>query len=124
MKKLLYLLPFAVLLTGCYEQERNCADFKTGKFRFDYTIKGVKQTTFLERTDSLQIETYEGKTDTASVRWVNDCEFIVQNLHPKNMQEKKAVSMKILSTKDNSYTFEFSLVGEPEKQKGTVTKIN
>jgi hypothetical protein len=48
----------------------------------------------------------------------------VQNLHPKNMQEKKAVSMKILSTKDNSYTFEFSLVGEPEKQKGTVTKIN
>jgi len=123
MKKLLYLLPFSLLFTACYEQTRNCNDFKTGKFRFEYVINGVKKTTLFERTDSLQIETYEGKTDTATVRWVNDCEFIVKKLHPKNMEEKKAVSMRILTTADDSYTFEFSLVGEADKQKGTVTKI-
>jgi len=123
MKKLLYLLPFSFLFTACYEQTRNCNDFKTGKFRFEYVINGVKKTTLFERTDSLQIETYEGKTDTATVRWVNDCEFIVKKLHPKNMEEKKAVSMRILTTADDSYTFEFSLVGEADKQKGTVTKI-
>ena len=40
------------------------------------------------------------------------------------MAEKKAVSIKILSTKKDSYMFEFNVVGSPEKQTGTVTKIN
>ena len=40
------------------------------------------------------------------------------------MQEQKAVHMKILTTKDDTYTFEFSIVGDSNKQKGTVTKIN
>ena len=111
-------------LTGCYEQERNCAHFKTGKFRFDYEINGTKKTTTFERTETLEIETFEGKTDTSSVRWVNDCEYILQKLQPKNAQEKKAVQMKILTTKGDSYNFEFSLVGDTHKQKGTVTKLN
>jgi hypothetical protein len=37
----------------------------------------------LERNDSIEIETFEGKTDTASIRWVNDCEYILQNYIPK-----------------------------------------
>jgi hypothetical protein len=40
------------------------------------------------------------------------------------MAEKKAISMRILSTKGKTYTFEFSFVGESKKQIGTVTKIN
>jgi len=124
MKKIYYLLPLFVLITGCYEQQRDCANFKTGKFTSQITVNGTVKTSVFERNDSLQIETFEGKTDTASIRWVNDCEFVMQKLRPKNRQEKKAVSMKILATKDNSYTFEFSLVGEPEKQQGTVTKLN
>lgn len=123
MKKLL-LLPLFVLLASCYSNERNCKDFKTGKFKFEYEIDGQKKTTMFERTDSLEIETFEGKTDTSSVRWVSDCEYILQKIHPKNMQEEKAVQMKILTTKDNSYTFEFSIVGDNNKQKGTVTKLN
>jgi hypothetical protein len=123
MKKLL-ILPAILLLTSCYNQERNCKDFKTGKFSFEYEIDGKKKTTFFERTDSLEIETFEGKTDTSSVRWVSDCEYILQKIHPKNMQEEKAVQMKILTTKENSYTFEFSIVGDTNKHKGTVTKLN
>lgn len=123
MKKLL-LLPLFVILASCYNNERNCKDFKTGKFKFEYEIDGQKKTTMFERTDSLEIETFEGKTDTSSVRWVSDCEYILQKIHPKNMQEEKAVQMKILTTKDNSYTFEFSIVGDNNKQKGTVTKLN
>lgn len=123
MKKLL-LLPLFVILVSCYNNERNCTDFKTGKFKFEYEIDGQKKTTMFERTESLEIETFEGKTDTSSVRWVSDCEYILQKIHPKNMQEEKAVQMKILTTKDNSYTFEFSIVGDNTKQKGTVTKLN
>lgn len=124
MKKLLPLLPAFLLLTSCFQQERKCADFKTGKFRFEHEINGAKKITVFERTDSLEIETFEGRTDTSAVRWINDCEYILQKINAKNAQERKAVHMKILTTKDNSYTFEFSLVGDTQKQKGTVTKIN
>lgn len=123
MKKLL-MLPMLFMLASCYEQERKCTDFKTGKFKFEYEINGVNHTTLFERTDSIEIETFNGKTDTASVRWVSDCEYVLQKLHPKNMQEKKAIGMKILTTSKNSYTFEFGTVGSDTKQKGTVTKLN
>lgn len=122
MKKLL-LLPLLLLLVSCYNVERNCAAFKTGKFKFEYKVNGIKKSTVFERNDSLEIETFEGKTDTASIRWVNDCEYILQKLHPKNKAEEKAIDMKILTTSKNSYTFEFGMVGVDTKQKGTVTKI-
>ncbi len=122
MKKLIFLLPLLSLLS-CYEVERNCKDFKTGKFKFEYEIDGVKKTTVFERNDSIEIETFEGKTDTSSIRWVNDCEYVLQKKHPKNKAEEKAIDMKILTTSKNSYTFEFGMVGTDSKQKGTVTKI-
>ncbi|OCB75474.1 DNA topoisomerase IV [Flavobacterium crassostreae] len=117
-------LTLVLLMVSCYPVERNCKDFKTGKFKFEHEIDGIKKTTFLERNDSIQIETFEGKTDTASIRWVNDCEYILQKLHPKNMAEKKALNMKILTTTKNTYTFEFGMVGVAQKQKGTVTKLD
>ena len=123
MKKLTLFL-FTLSLTSCYQVEHNCKDFKTGKFEFSQNIKGKKTTSTFERTANLQIETFNGKTDTASVRWVNDCEFILQKLHPKTMQEKKAISMKIISTKDKSYIFEYSFVGSDKKQRGSVTKLD
>ena len=122
MKKILYLLPF-LLLFSCYNVERKCSDFKTGKFKFEYEVNGVKKTTVFERKDSIDIETFEGKTDTATIRWVNDCEYVIQKKHPKNMAEEKAIQMKILTPTANSYTFEFGMVGSDDKQTGTVTKI-
>jgi hypothetical protein len=123
MKKIILLLPL-LLLMSCYDVERNCKDFKTGKFKFEYKVNGVKKTTFFERNDSIEIETFDGKTDTASIRWVNDCEYILRKIHPKNKAEEKAIDMKILTTSKNSYTFEFGMVGLDTKQKGTVTKIS
>nr|WP_314895553.1 DNA topoisomerase IV [uncultured Flavobacterium sp.] len=122
MKKIILLLPL-LLLMSCYDAERNCAAFKTGKFKFEYEVDGVKKTTVFERNDSIEIETFEGKTDTASIRWVNDCEYILQKIHPKNMAEEKAIGLKILTTSKNSYTFEFGMIGVDTKQRGTVTKI-
>ncbi|MFV8335816.1 DNA topoisomerase IV [Flavobacterium sp. RSP29] len=123
MKKILFILPLLSLMS-CYDAERNCKDFKTGKFKFEYVVDGVKKTALFERNDSIEIETFEGKTDTASIRWVNDCEYVLLKLHPKNMAEEKAIGMKILTTTKNSYTFEFGMVGVDEKQRGTVTKIS
>ncbi|MEL1247488.1 MULTISPECIES: DNA topoisomerase IV [Flavobacterium] len=111
------------LLTSCYNQERNCTDFKTGKFTSETEIEGKKYTSTFERNDSIQIESYEGKIDTFKVRWTNDCEYIIQNTNPKNREEKKPVQMKILTTDSDSYTFEYSFVGDSKKQRGTVTKL-
>lgn len=122
MKKIL-ILPLLLLSISCYNTERSCKDFKTGKFKFEYEVDGVKKTTVFERKDSIEIETFEGKTDTSSIRWVSDCEYILQKIHPKNMAEEKAISMKILTTTKNSYIFEFGIVGSDQKQRGTVEKL-
>jgi len=122
MKKIL-LLPVLLSIVSCYNVEHNCKDFKTGKFRFEYEVDGVKKVTLFERNDSIEIENFEGKIDTASIRWVNDCEYILRKLHPKNMAEEKSIDMKILSTSGNTYIFEFGIVGTAQKQKGTVTKL-
>ena len=122
MKKII-LLPLLLLLVACYQAEHNCKDFKTGKFRFEYEVNGEKKVTVFERNDSIEIETFEGKTDTASIRWISDCEYVLKKKHPKNMAEEKAIGMKILTTSGNTYTFEFGIIGSDQKQRGTVTKI-
>ena len=121
--KILSLTLLVITLTACYNQERNCTDYKTGKFEFVQEINGKETKSVFDRQKDIQIETFNGKTDTASVRWVNDCEFVLQKLHPKTMNERKAISMTILSTEGNSYTFDYSFVGDAKKQRGTVTKI-
>lgn len=123
MKKLTLLL-LTLFIISCNNHERNCKDFRTGKFEFVQDIDGKKHKSTFIRTEKLQIENYNGKTDTASVRWVNDCEFILQKLHPKSMKEEKAISMKILFTEKNSYTFEYSFVGSNKKERGIVTKLD
>ncbi|MGG7036634.1 MAG: DNA topoisomerase IV [Flavobacterium sp.] len=123
MKKLILFL-LTISFISCSERERNCKDFRTGKFEFAQEINGKKHTSIFVRTEGLQIETFNGKTDTASVHWINDCEFVLRKLHPKTMDERKAISMKILFTEKNSYTFEYSFVGDAKKQRGTVTKID
>ena len=109
---------------SCYSVERNCKKFHIGSFEFSTLIKGEIKTSYFSRTEDLEIETYEGKTDSATIRWVNDCECILTKLNPKSNQDKRPVQIKILSTEGNAYKFEYSLVGKSDnKQRGTIKKI-
>ncbi len=121
MKKILL---FAIVLSfsGCYQVERNCTDYKTGSFYSEVVIDDIIYKSDFTRTSDLQIEVYEGKTDSTQVRWINDCEMIFKTIKPKNMAEHKDVHLKILTTTDSSYTFEYSYVGEKLKQKGAAFK--
>ena len=123
MKNLKVLLVFSVFF-GCKQPERNCLNFHKGTFEFETYLNGeLAKTTFI-RNDSIEIDYFQGKSDTASIRWINDCEYIVRKLHPKSMAEEKAIHMKILTTNNDTYTFEYGLVGaKKNKQKGTATKI-
>ena len=110
---------------SCYSVERDCKKFHVGSFEFNTLINGEIKTSFFSRTEDLEIESYEGKIDTASIRWVNDCECILTKLNPNSNQDKRPVQIKILSTEENTYTFEYSLVGKTDnKQRGTIQKNN
>lgn len=114
-----------LMLTGCFSPDRNCKDFQTGTFSFTSIVLGDTLTTKFIRTDSIEVDYYLNRVDSSSVRWLNDCECIVKKMRPLSYQESKAVHMKILTTKDNTYTFEYNLVGDSaNKQRGVVTKLS
>lgn len=123
MKKLFWVICALSFLTACYQPERNCEDFKTGTFEFESYLEGELVKTRFVRNDSIEIDFFRGETDTSSIRWINDCEYLLSNLNPKNRAEEKPIHMKILTTKGNTYTFEYGLVGETKKQRGTVVKV-
>lgn len=124
MKKVLGLLVISFISVSCYEMERNCKDFHTGTFEFETFIDGELLKTTFVRNDSIEIDHFQGKADTSSIRWINDCEYIVRKLHPKNIDERKAIHMKILHTKKGTYTFEYNLVGQKTKERGMVRKVS
>ncbi len=124
LKKPLYFLSIFTLFISCYQPERNCLNFKNGEFTFTSILDGKEQTTTFIRNEELEIDYYQNKIDSSSVRWINDCEYIVKKLNPTNKAEEKSIHMKILSTTDNSYTFEYSIVGESKKIRGTAIKTN
>jgi len=124
MRRLVVLFMLSIFFSSCYQQERKCTDFHTGTFEFETYLNGELATTRFVRTDSIEIDYFQGKSDTASIRWINDCEYIVQKLHPKNMAQRKAIHMKILTTDKDTYTFEYGLVSSKKnKQTGTAKKV-
>ncbi|MCL6294963.1 DNA topoisomerase IV [Jejuia spongiicola] len=105
-------------LFSCYETTRDCKDYKTGKFYSEVYINDELFKSTFNRTKKLQIETYNNKIDSSKLRWINDCEVIFKTMNPKNRAERKDIHLKILTTTDSSYTFEYSYVGETKKQRG------
>lgn len=121
--KLPFLFLF-VLIVACGEApQRDCSDFKTGSFTFSTLIDGEEKRTTFHRTLDIEVDEFEGKRDSSSIRWINDCEYVLKNLNPKNKTEEKAIHIKILSTEKDSYTFEFGVVGDTKKFKGTAHKL-
>ncbi|MDV7138909.1 DNA topoisomerase IV [Maribacter sp. TH_r10] len=112
------------LLVSCYQPQRDCKAFKDGKFTFTSIINNKEVSTVFERNGDLEIDYFDGKIDSSSVRWINDCEYIMKKMHPKNKAEEKSVHVKILTTTGNSYTFEYNIVGDNNKSRGTAIKTN
>lgn len=117
------LLLMLALPTSCLQvPERNCALYKTGTYSSYALLDGVNLETTFVRNDSLEIESFQGQQDTSTVRWINDCEYILKKLNPKNRAEEKSIHIKILTTTDSSYTFEFNAVGSAKKLRATAFK--
>ena len=125
MKHILFSCFIAFLLSSCYQTERNCSDFHQGTFEFSYEINGETKTGTSVRTDTLNIDYYENRIDTFTIRWVTECEFIGRKLHPVDYADSKAIQMKIISTTEDSYLLEYALLEDPTtKKRGVVKKID
>ncbi len=116
--KILLLFILLISFSSCYNVDRNCKNYKTGHFKSEVIINDEIYKSTFTRTSDLQIENYNGKIDSSKLRWINDCEVIFKTINPKNMAERNDIHLKILTTTDSSYTFEYSYVGETKKQKG------
>ena len=114
-----------VLFISCYSLDRDCKPFQQGEFKFTQIINGEIKSSYFTRDSIFEVELFEGKIDTSSIRWVNDCECILTKLNPNNNQEKRPIQIRIISTKGDRYTFEYSLVGDSKnRQRGSIQKIN
>lgn len=122
MKKVICFLVISICVS-CYNVERNCNIYKVGEFKSEINIDNIRYISKFTRGETLQVENYNGKIDSSEVRWINDCEVIFKTINPKNMEERKDVHLKILTTTDSSYTFEYSYVGSVEKENGVAYKI-
>ncbi|APQ18877.1 hypothetical protein [Maribacter hydrothermalis] len=124
IKRIIILLITPVLFYSCYEPERNCQDYKTGTFKFTYEIDGLKKVGKFTRGEDFSVDYYENKIDSATIRWYNECEFVLQDINSKT-----AIQYKIINTTDSSYTFQYkSAVKDVNKElvvkTGTAFKID
>ena len=129
MRHSIFFTILCLCLTNCYKTNRSCIDYKTGTFRFNYSIDGITKSGDFKRTKHHSINFYEGKIDSSEIKWINDCEFVLYKINPVSISEKDPIHMKILTTTDTSYTFEYAKAsfneGEPiRKEKGVAYRIN
>ena len=120
--KFRFILIALITLTGCYKMERNCIDYKIGAYYSEVIIDSAIYRSEFIRNNDIQVEYYNKRVDSSEVRWINDCEMVFRTINPKNRTERKDVHLKILTTTDSCYTFEYSYVGEKFKQKGVAYK--
>ena len=121
----LRVLLLLFIFSSCYNSERNCIKFQTGTFEFEsISNNGDTLVTKFKRTKDLEIGYFNNTIDSSYVNWVSDCECILKKIRPKSLNERKSVQMKILSTSEDTYLFEYMFVGDIQnKQRGSAKKI-
>jgi len=123
MKRIYFGVLIITLVFSCKTPpQRDCVDFKTGTFEFTTTVDGEEVTTTFERTKDIEVDYFKGRQDSSTVKWINDCEYILKRINPKSRAEEKPIHIKILTTTNSSYTFEFNTVGDAKKLRGTAIK--
>lgn len=124
MKAKLALVILFFVVFSCYSPpERECAKVKTGSFEFISVVEGDTLVSRFDRFEDFEIDYYQGKTDTSTVKWVNDCEFVLRNKHPKSLNEQQAVYIKILSTDEGGYSFEYGILKDAKRLKGYAKRL-
>lgn len=117
------IIVLSIFLFSCQEKPKiKPNNFKTGKYKT--VLDDNKITSFAERNDSIQIETFENKNDTFHIKWVNSFEYILLKKNPKTLLDSTPFHVKITAVKKDSYNFKAYYKGSKFKQKGTAYKLD
>lgn len=124
MRPKITLVVLISTLYGCYSPpDRDCSLVKTGSFEFVSVTDGDTLVSRFTRYTDYEIDYYQGKTDTSAIKWVNDCEFVLRNKNPKSLNEQQAVHIKILSTDEEGYSFEYGILKDAKRLKGYARRL-
>jgi len=119
MKKIVFLLVLIAFIS-CKNEGEDPDRFKTGLFEIPagqgYDI------TYIERQDSIQIETYKSKVDTLSIIWKNNFNYTLKMLNPKSAIDEEPIHVKITTIRKESYEFEAVIGHSNYIQKGEIFK--
>ncbi|AOW20001.1 hypothetical protein [Urechidicola croceus] len=122
MKNIIILVIGVALLVSCKRDSKvNIENFRTGKFEIPAGDKFEK--TIFTRNDSLQIEIYEDRIDSLSIKWKNNFNYTLRMLNPITELDKEPINVKITGITSTSYDFEAIIGHSNYKQEGTVYKI-
>ncbi|WP_179321169.1 hypothetical protein [Winogradskyella helgolandensis] len=105
MKKTIFTLIILLLTLSSCAQENNCAEFKTGEFR--YAKEGMPEK--IVRTENMQIETNPNDKIVVktAIEWTSDCEYTMTYKeilnHPKDVSSVigKKIYCEIVETNGN-----------------------
>lgn len=121
MKKILLLLVITSIIS-CKKEPNNTDRFRIGTFEI-LAEKGFEKTTII-RKDSIQIETYQNKTDTLFIKWKDDFNYLLLMKNPKTAIDEDTIFVKITSIKNNSYEFESVIGNSNYIEKEKIIKIS
>jgi len=125
MKKYILFLFFAILFTSlhsCKQENQKATSFQFKKGIFEIPAGDKYSKTTIVRKDSLQIETYENRTDTLIITWNNNFKYSLKMVNPKTDMDKNTIHVKITGVKNNSYDFVAKVGYSNFEQKGTIYK--
>jgi len=111
-----------LLTTSCYDSDRECTRFKTGTFEWSQEIEGEEVTARFVRTNDYQIEYFQDRVDSSTIKWINDCEYRITPINPKTNAESRAYLFKIIRTEGDRFYFRFQQSGDEALYDGMAVK--
>ncbi len=121
MRYFLTIIMFYTTVSCVNSSKVHLDDFKKGTFK---TVLEDKETiSFATRNDSIQIEDFKGVKDTFNIKWLDQFEYVLTKRIPKTLLDSTPFHVKIISVKENTYTFNAYYKGSNFKQKGTAIKM-
>lgn len=129
---------FCLAFISCKPEVKGSPDrFRTGQF--EIPAGESFGTTYIQRIDSLQIESYTKKVsktidsvllekeikqiDTLYIKWKNNFAYTLRMKNPKTELDKDPIFVQITKVTDSSYEFTAKIGFSNFKNKGTVFKV-
>ena len=115
-KKILLPVILSLFIFSFSNYDNDCIQFKNGHFKYKLDARFPDLYFFVDRQDSIQIETKSGKYTKFSVKWTDDCTYEVKMIEttfnfPDSIQKIRRefpFITKIISWNKDYYIFKSS----------------